>query len=62
MDKLRKFLKGKKTYLVAAVGVLGAVITWADGSIDMMGLLGAVWAAVMGCFIRAGVGKAEPPK
>ena len=55
MNKLREFLKGKKTYLTAAIGLLGAVIAWADGDIGGLGLAAAAWAAVQTCFIRAGI-------
>ena len=55
MNKLRKFLKGKKTYITAAIGLLGAVVVWADGQIDTVALLAAVWATAQGCFIRVGV-------
>jgi len=55
MGKLREFLKGKKTYITAAIGLLGAVVAWADGSIEITGLLAAIWAALSTCFIRSGV-------
>lgn len=55
MSKIREFLRGKKTYLTAAIGLLGAVAAWADGQIGTAGLLAAVWAAAQTCFIRAGV-------
>ncbi len=55
MNKLRNFLKGKKAYITAAIGLLGAVIAWADGQIDGVAVLAAVWAAVQACFIRAGI-------
>ena len=58
MNKVREFLKGKKTYLAAAIAVLGAVIAWADGDIDTIGLLAAGWAAAQTAFIRAGIGNA----
>ena len=57
MNKVREWLKGKKTYITAAIGLLGAVVAWADGQIDMMGLLAAVWAAAQTSFIRAGIAK-----
>ena len=31
MNKVREFLKGKKAYITAAIGLLGAVVAWADG-------------------------------
>ena len=55
MNKLREFLKGKKTYITALIGLLGAVAAWADGDIKTTALLASLWAAVQACFIRAGV-------
>ena len=55
MNKAREFLRGKKAYLTAAIGLLGAVIAWTDGQIGTMGLLAAAWAAAQACFIRAGI-------
>lgn len=55
MNKVRDWLKGKKTYIAAAIGLAGAVLAWADGQIDNVALAAAVWAAVQACFIRSGV-------
>jgi hypothetical protein len=55
VNKVREFLKGKKAYIMAAIGLAGAVIAWADGQIDGVALLAAVWAAAQACFIRAGI-------
>ena len=55
MNKVREFLKGKKAYITAAIGLLCAVVAWADGQIDTVALLAAVWAAAQACFIRAGI-------
>ncbi len=55
MNKIRDFLKGKKTYVTAAIGLLGALAAFGDGQIDVTALCAAVWAAVQTCFIRAGV-------
>ena len=55
MNKVREFLKGKKAYITAAIGLLGAVVAWADGQIDTVALLAAAWAAAQAVFIRAGV-------
>jgi len=64
VNTVREFLRGKKSYIMAAIGLLGAVAAWADGQIGTAGLLAAVWAAVQACFIRAGianeVAKAQP--
>jgi len=58
MNKVREFLKGKKAYITAAIGLAGAVIAWADGQIDTVALLAAVWAAAQAVFIRAGIASA----
>lgn len=55
MNKVREFLRGKKAYITAAVGLLGAIIAWADGQIDTVALLAATWAAAQTVFIRAGI-------
>ena len=64
MNNVREFLKGKKAYITAAIGLLGAVAAWADGQIGGVALLAAVWAAAQACFIRAGIAnevtKAQP--
>lgn len=55
VSKVREFFKGKKAYITAAIGLLAAVAAWADGQIDGLALLAALWAAAQACFIRAGV-------
>jgi len=55
MNKIREFLKGKKTYITAVIGLAGAVVVWADGQMTGTGLLTAAWAAAQACFIRAGI-------
>ena len=58
LTKVQTFLRGKKTYITAAIGVLGALAAWADGQIGGAGFLAALWAAAQTCFIRAGVDNA----
>ena len=55
VNKIRDFLKGKKTYVTAAIGLLGAVMAWAEGQISGTALLASAGAAVQACFIRAGI-------
>ena len=55
VNRIRDFLRGRKSYIVAAAGLLGAVIAWIDGQITGTGLLAAIWAAAQACFIRAGI-------
>jgi hypothetical protein len=54
MNKFREFLKGKKTYLLAATTVVGALIGWSQGEINTLTFIGVILAAVQSCFIRAG--------
>jgi hypothetical protein len=62
VNKIREWLKGKKTYIAAAIGLLGAVVAWADGDINGTALLAALWAAAQTCFLRAGMDKAKEAK
>jgi len=55
MNKVREFLKGKKTYIMAAIGLATAALAWAEGTISGTALLASAWAAAQSCFIRAGV-------
>ena len=55
MNRIRAFLKGKKSYIVAVLGFLGAVVAWSENEISGTGLLSALWAAIQTCFIRAGI-------
>ena len=55
VNNVREFLRGKKAYITAAIGLAGAFLAWADGQIDNVAMLAAVWAALQACFIRAGV-------
>jgi hypothetical protein len=55
VNKVREFLKGKKAYITAAIGILGAVAAWAEGQISGTALLASLWAAAQTCFIRAGI-------
>ena len=56
INKIRAWLQGKKAYLTAVIGALGAIVAFADGQIDAVALCGALWAAAQTAFIRAGIG------
>ena len=58
MGKIREWLNGKKTYLVAGAAVIGAVIAWATGAVDLVEAIKVILGAVLGTTIRAGVAKA----
>ena len=55
INSIREFLKGKKAYITAVIGLAGAVVAWADGQLSGTGLLAATWAAAQTVFIRAGI-------
>lgn len=61
LTRIREKIRGYKTYITAAVGILGAIIAWGDGQIEVWGLLTAVWVAVQTCWVRAGIKKAAFP-
>jgi hypothetical protein len=58
LTKIRAFLQGKKTYIMAAVGLAGVVMAWAEGQISGTAALASAWGAFQTCFIRAGVDNA----
>ena len=54
MDKILTFLKGKKTYLVGIIAVLGILVVWIDtGVLNWNALL----TAILGMTVRAGISK-----
>ena len=54
-EKIREFLKGKKTYLITIVGILGALIAYADGGMTFIQMAEAILAALGLSALRAGV-------
>ena len=62
LSKIQTWLQGKKAYLTAAIGAIGAIVAFADGQIDAVALCGALWAAAQTAFIRAGIDNAASRK
>ena len=58
LEKIRLFLAGKKTYLLAVIAILTALAGWVEGSLSLWQFLAAAWAALQTAFLRAGVAKA----
>jgi hypothetical protein len=56
-----EFLKGKKTYIIAAGAILTALGGYLDGKLDGMALALAVMGALGLGTLRAGVAKGAPP-
>ena len=57
MTKIKDWLKGKKTYIVCAIAILGVSIAWLDGDIAGGEAVKALFEAVFGITLRAGVAK-----
>ena len=57
LDNLRKKISGKKTYLVAVVGMLGAVLAWVNGSVETTEMVNTVIGCILSMTIRSGIAK-----
>lgn len=57
LRKIQDYLKGKKTYLLAVVAVITALVAWSEGGLSLTELLTALFVAFQTMFIRAGVSK-----
>jgi hypothetical protein len=55
LTKVKEALAGKKTYLVATVTILSAVIAWSTNTMDLWQMVQTVAGAVMACTIRSGI-------
>ena len=54
---MQKWLSGKKTYLIALAAVVTAVTMFAQGDATMGQMISAIFVAVGGMTMRAGVEK-----
>ena len=59
-DKIKKLLEGKKTYLTAISAIIGALIGFANGTIDAGVAIQIIITAILGMTLRAGITKSEP--
>ena len=59
MKSAQDWLAGKKTYLVGIMAILGAVVAWVSGEMDLPAMMAAITAAIMAMTMRAGVAKGE---
>lgn len=60
IEKLRNILSGGKTYLVCIGAIVTALVAFANGGIDVIGLGQAIFAAVVAMTMRAGIAKSGP--
>ena len=54
-----EWLKGKKTYIICAAGILTALGAYLSGSISLTELISAIYAAFTGMSLRAAVTKGK---
>lgn len=57
IEKIRLWLQGKKTYLIAIAAILTALIAFANGALSILGLGEAILAAFGLSAIRAAITK-----
>lgn len=57
MSKIKDWLKGKKTYIICAIAILGVAVAWSEGSLADGDAIKAIFEAVVGMTIRAGISK-----
>lgn len=57
MSSVREFLKGKKSYLLAAAAVLTAAAAYGSGEMELFPALMVVWNGAFGAALRAAVSK-----
>ena len=55
MNKAREWLRGKKTYLLLATGIIGVVVAWAEGAMSTQDALLTIIGAVAGITAKVGV-------
>ena len=57
MEKLRLFLAGKKTYLLAAAGAITSIVAWSAGEVTLMQALIGMFGSLGLGTLRSGVKK-----
>lgn len=56
IEDARKWLKGKKTYVLAITGAVGIVMAWAAGDISGMEMFQQLWGMGIVATFRAAIG------
>lgn len=51
-EKVRKFLKGKKTYLTATSAIIVTIVSWAEGQISDFAAVQYILQSLIAIFIR----------
>ena len=56
-EKIRNLLSGKKTYLIALGAIIGVLVSFSNGSVEVVEAIKLIIEAILACTIRAGVSK-----
>lgn len=54
-------IQGKKTYILGALGIVTAVVTWLVGDMDTGAMLQAILTAALGMSVRHGIATQRAP-
>lgn len=57
VENIKEMLSGKKTYLVALSGIIGAILAFSNGQIDATKAIELIIEAILACTVRAGITK-----
>jgi len=57
LTKIREFLAGKKTYLTALTAIIGVLVAYANGSMEIAEAARTIIEAILAITIRAGIAK-----
>ena len=60
MGNIIAFLQGRKTYLLSAIAILGAIVGYADNQLTLLQFIEAIMAALSISTLRAGISKSGP--
>lgn len=53
---MKEWINGKKTYILAITGMIGTVVAWASGQIDLATMIRDIVVCGLAVFIRNGIG------
>lgn len=60
LGKFQIWLRGKKTYLIALIAILGAILAYASDNMSLKEMIEAILAALGISGLRAGISKGAP--
>ena len=55
LNKIKEWLKGKKTYLTAVTTIIGALVAYGEGIVGLEATIQAIVTAILAMTIRAGI-------